>query len=456
MSIFAKISGFSGIGKREIKFIVPIFVEQALGTLVSILGTILITGVGSYAVSGVGLVDSINLMVMSVFTAVSTGITVVTAQLIGKNDQVSAEKAGGQAITVTVLLAAAMSLILLVFKRSILSFLYGGAEQNVLDAAGLFIIYTASSFPFLALSSAISGIMRASGNGRTPMMGALTANIIYIGLSSLLIRSGLGITGLGIGLLSARVCSALFMYLMMISSHLQKPGFRLKLDLATLRPVMKIAVPSGADSIIFNGGKLLVAVFMSGMGTHALAANAIGNSLMSFLNLPGNTLSIASVTIVGQMFGSGRIKETKRSMMRITATAVVLQIIIGGIFYVLTNPIISMYNPEPEAAAIARSLVYVFLVISLIWPSSFLLAQTLRATGDVTHTMVISVVSMFTMRVFGAWLLGVYFGWGVLGIWVAMGADWILRSLFFIYRVLSGRWYKKDESGASAGESAET
>ena len=76
----------------------------------------------------------------------------------------------------------------------------------------------------------------------------------------------------------------------------------------------------------------------------------------------------------------------------------------------------------------------------LIWPLSFTLPQALRAAGDTRFTMVVSSVSMWTMRVGFGILLGRVLGFGVVGIWMAMFADWFLRIAFFLPRFHGHKW----------------
>ena len=76
----------------------------------------------------------------------------------------------------------------------------------------------------------------------------------------------------------------------------------------------------------------------------------------------------------------------------------------------------------------------------LFWPLSFTLPQALRAAGDTRFTMVVSSVSMWTMRVGFGILLGRFLGFGVVGIWMAMFADWLLRIAFFLPRFHGHKW----------------
>ena len=78
-----------------------------------------------------------------------------------------------------------------------------------------------------------------------------------------------------------------------------------------------------------------------------------------------------------------------------------------------------------------------------VWPLSFTLPNALRAAGDAKFTMVVSMLSMWIFRIGFSYLLAQFMDWGLLGVWVAMFIDWIVRALVFLIRFLRGRWKAK-------------
>ena len=76
----------------------------------------------------------------------------------------------------------------------------------------------------------------------------------------------------------------------------------------------------------------------------------------------------------------------------------------------------------------------------LIWPAAFTLPQALRAAGDTRFTLIVSTVSMWTLRVGLGVLMGRFWGFGVLGIWMAMFFDWILRAVLIVIRFRGHKW----------------
>jgi putative MATE family efflux protein len=434
---------------------VPVFIEQALATVITMIGTMMVSGIGPQAVSGVALVDSINFLLMNVFTSIATGVTVVVSQFIGAGNIDRAGRSGMQAIVVSVEAAAILGTLMIIFARQILHALFGGAEADVIDAAQIFLTASSISFPFLALYSTAAGIARAAGDSKSPMVASLAANIAYILVAVILIKGlGFGVIGIGIGIGVSRVISSLVMYFKLARNPMiSLDRFSLKLSGEILGPIIKIALPVGADSFLFNIGKIIVQVFMSGMGTAALAAYSITSSLAGFINLPGNAAGIVSMTVIGQTYGAGKIRETMRYMKKLTAASMALLLLACTLMLIFIEPLIGLYQPVEESIPIAlRSLRMVLIASPLLWVPAFVTPNMLRSTGDTTFPMVVSVISMFTLRVACAWVFGVYLGWGVFGIWFSMLTDWVGRSLFYVPRMLSGRWCKDYKERVKAEE----
>lgn len=424
----------------------PVLLEQGLATLVTMLGTMLVSTVGAAAVSGVGLVDSMNFLFMNIFVAISTGITAVVSQAVGRGEPQTAVKTAEESITLALYVSVLLGALLVVFREEILYILFNSAEQDVLTAASDYLFFTASSLPLLSVFYVISGIRRALGDNFSSLFGSFLANIFYVSVSLVCINClNMGVSGVGFGLLASRIVStAVVVYILLKKPKIIKiRKFPLKLNKTILMPMLKIAVPSSLDTLAFNGGKIIVQVFMSGMGTPALTANAICNSLANFLQLPARTLQITCVPLTGVAFGSGDIKRTRKVMISQTVWAMICEVFMCIAFFILFTPLVNLFTYDCEIIEIARSLMYLlFITVPIFWPSSFILPNAIRATGDASFTMKISMISMIFCRILGAWFFGVYLNMNMFGIWLAMIIDWIFRSIFYVPRMLSDRWHK--------------
>lgn len=432
---------------KIVNLYMPVMLEQALSTITTMLGTMLVGGLGDFAIASIGMVDQLNFLFMNVLTCIATGVTAIISQCIGRRDYKSANECARHSVTVSIYASLFISAVLIIFKSAILAMLFGKAEQAVLNSANIYLTFTSISLPLLTLFNVFSGIRRATGDNLSPLIGAFLSNIFYI-LITIFCRKILnfGISSVGFGLLASRIISSLVLYIVLIKQpmYIKIKKLPLKISYKILKPMLNIAIPNSVDGIIFNGGKLLVQVFLSGMGTIAMSANTIGNSIANFAQIPSKTFQITCVPITGNAYGTGNMEKTKKVILMQTLLGSLCQLIVNIIIFLFFSNIYTLYTKDPATLLLAKNLSNSFLILSpIFWATSFTTPAALRATGDAKFTMRISVISLLIFRIFFSWLLGVKLNFGVYGVWIGMYIDWVFRSAFYFTRIFSKKWHLK-------------
>jgi Na+-driven multidrug efflux pump len=205
--------------------------------------------------------------------------------------------------------------------------------------------------------------------------------------------------------------------------------------------MIRIGVPNGLESSMFQLGKILLISTVSVFGTAAVAANAVGNMVATFQCIPGLAIGFAMVSVVSRCVGAGDYEKVRFYTKKLLKYAYVLMGITILATLVFLPFILRLYKVSEEAEACAVQLVWLHGVLGAIfWPLSFTLPQALRAAGDTRFTMISGTASMWTLRVGLGILLGRFWGMGVLGVWIAMCVDWLLRVALFIIRFRGHRW----------------
>ncbi len=431
--------------KELIRLFLPALTEQFLSTAIGVVNTMMVSGLGSFAVSAVGIVDSINFVAMNLFVAVSTGATVIIAQQLGAGNRKDASRTAAQAISSVLLMSTLAGLGLYIFGDHVINFLFGDAERIVKTTARTYMICSAISYPILGLIDVYTGILRANNNFRASMVAVVASNVVNFLVGAMFIFVfHFGVLGAGIGLICARLTGALILIAPLIKSpnmDVLHTSFRPRAKI--MKPVLFIGVPAGVDSLIFNGGKLLVQTLVASLGTAALAANSIAGSINSLVNIPGNAIAIVSVTVVGFYAGAGQREELNRMMKRLMLYAMLLLGAVSLAFFPFVGHFLKLYSPEPAVMRQALHITYLTLAcLPLFWPAAFALPAGLRSTGDVIYVTSVSVLSMWLVRVVGAYMLVRHVGIGLMGVWVAWCSDWVTRGIPFYLRVLSRKYEK--------------
>ncbi|MCD7724204.1 MAG: MATE family efflux transporter [Clostridiales bacterium] len=423
----------------------PLFLEQFLSVSMGFVDTFMVSGVSEAAVSSVSLVDNINILITQVLSALATGGAVVTSQFLGHKDVSFAKRSVAQLfsiLTVSTLLVMGAALL---FTRPILRLVFGSIDDNVMDFAQTYFYITAISYPFIGLYNGGAAIFRAQGDSKISMKASLVMNVINIvGNAVLIYGCKLGVLGAAAATLAGRVLAAVWILLktQRKENMLRIDGIRqLKPERDLMRRILGIGIPSGLENGMFQIGKLCVSSLVSTLGTAAIAANAVANSISGIANIPGNTMGLATIPVIGRCLGAGEKKQAKGYAYLLMGIAM------GGLF--VTNVLLFFFIPEisgwfhlsGEASALCIRVIRYFDVFSIFaWATSFTLPNVLRAGGDAKYTMLVSILSMWCFRV----ILSLFFvksmGMGLLGVWMGMFIDWCVRSLCFGVRFFHGKW----------------
>lgn len=430
-----------------IRLIIPLIIEQFLLMSVGMADTIMVTTTGEAAVSGVSLVDNINLLLIQIFTALSTGGTVIVSQYLGRQDIHNARTAAKQLLYTVTVVSTALMVLALVFREHILSLIFGNIEPDVMDSALAYFLSTALAYPFMAVYNAGAALFRAMGNSKVSMFNSLLVNIVNISVNALLIYGfQMGALGAGIGTLVSRIVAAVVI-LVLLQRHncllRVEKLFRPEFQGGMVRRILVVGIPNGLENGLFQIGKLLVLSLITSFGTNAVAANAIANSVASVINVPGQAIGLAMITVVGQCIGAGRAKEAVSYTKKLMGATYLSMGVLCLILLLIADPLVSLFNLEPASAAMAAEVLRWCAVFTMLfWPLAFTLPNALRAAGDAVFTMVVSMVSMFVFRIGLSYVLANPTGLalGLLGVWLAMFIDWIVRDVAFVIRFIQGKW----------------
>ncbi|MBQ7372919.1 MAG: MATE family efflux transporter [Blautia sp.] len=427
------------------KLIWPLLLEQLLTITMGMADTFMVSGVGEAAVSSVSLVDSLNILVFQVLAALATGGAVVASQYMGKKDFREAEKCAAQLYCVVLICTAVLMLVGLFFSRPILRVIFGNIEEDVMRYARTYFLISAISYPFMGVYNSGASLFRAQGNSRISMKASLVMNIINIcGNAVLIYGFHLEVLGAALATLGGRVFAAVW-----VSVQQQKGENPLRItNLTDLLPerrhihkILSIGIPSGLENGMFQIGKLCVSSLTSTLGTSAIAANAVANTISGFANIPGNTMNLAIIPVIGQCLGAGKKKQASAYAKLLMGIAFAGIAVTNVVLYFTIPEIAVLYHLSPAAKSICVTVFHWFNLFSIFfWAASFTLPNVLRSGGDATYTMIVSILSMWFFRVILSYLFVLKFHMGLTGVWFGMFIDWICRSVLFVTRFYTGKW----------------
>ena len=384
------------------KLIVPLVIEQFLTIAVGLIDSMMVASVGESAVSAISLVDTVNILIINIFTALATGGAVVAGQYIGMKQEHNSCKAANQTLIFTTLIALFVMIIVYVLKNFILHTVFGQIEDDVANYANTYLLIVSASIPFIGMYNAGAAIFRAMGNSKVSMNTSLIMNLVNI------------------------VGNAILIY----GFHMEIAGAAIPTLISRIVAAVVIVVRLGNQL-----GKILVLTIVTAFGTRAITANAVSNTIAMFQILPGMAICQAILTVSSQCAGANDYKQLDFYIKRLMKTIYVFVVAINVVVVAILPLILKAYNLSSETTEIAKQIIWYHAICTCtIWPLSFALPNSLRAANDVMFTMIVAILSMWIFRIGASVVIAKWLGFGVLGVWIAMTIDWFVRAIIFVIR----------------------
>ena len=351
-----------------------------------------------------------------------------------------------QAILITLGLTLIISTAAVVFADPIMR-LAGTAEDTHEDAVAYFRIIT-GGMVFNTLTMVINAAQRGAGNTRIAMKTNIVANAVNICFNYLLIGGNLGFPKLGIrGAAIATVLGTVVACGMSIRSTLHRDRFislrghiRVSFDRETMRAIANFGSSTLAEQLFLRIGFLTYSIIVANLGTTAFAAHQVGMNIMSISFSFGDGLSVASVALVGRSLG-----EQRRDLARIYGgicqkVGIFFSTVLAVIYLLFSRPIFLLFSSETDILSYGDMIMRLMVVVVFLQISQVVFTGCLRGAGDARYTALVSLISVAFVRPFSGWLLCYPIGLGLLGAWLGLAMDQLVRFLMTYVRFKKGKW----------------
>lgn len=445
MRLFALPQGSRFTNKEMIAFLIPMVFEQIMLGVLGIADTYMVSGLGETAIAGVALVNRIDNFAKQFFLAMGQGGSVVLAQYIGADKKNNAKSALKNNILIVTGVGILLMLIMVLFKNNVITLLFGGAEQDVLDVSSSYFSITALSYPFVALYYVANATYRVMGRSKITFYASVSMMSINLILKYIFIYIlDLGVGGAALSTFIAMAVVGLALLLefrskrnTVVVDDLHKIGFKKKMAWR----ILKVSVPNGVEQAMFQLGALLLAGLVSGLGTAAVVADQIARNVTPFVHAAGSGFTALMMMVIGQCLGAKEIDGAKMYIKHILKLDYLTTLICAGMTILLMKPVLSVFDVSDAARTSAYYILLLYTIGSCIfYPTSFAVPAALRASGDTKYVMVVSTLSMFLFRIAAAYVCVYLFDAGVMSIWIAMVSDWVVRTVIFLIRLKKGKW----------------
>ena len=457
-------------GKQLLWLIAPIVIESIFSTSLGMFDSIMVSTIDElgHASNAVGNVDNLNNLVIQLFSAFATGGAIITSQYLGAKNTEDAGKSAKHMLVIVFVFSLIIAALCLVLNPYILNLFYSAVDSDVMQMQRTYFYITAASFPFIGIFNGSAALLRAQRKSMVTMTSAGISCVVNIALNALFIWGlNMGVAGAALATLIARAIPAIYMRALLMSNKnvlSVKLFVKFRFEGKMMRRILFIAIPSGIESCLFQLGKLMTNTFVNSscyidaVTTTNIEANAntVANSLNNIASVVGSGVGTSCLTVIGQAVGTGDTDCVKYYIKKMFIISFIANAIAVALIMSNCQWLIYLWTLPEEAYPIALKCLYFCLAFQFVtYPLSFTSPAILKATSDVRYVMWVAIGSMIIMRVGLCFLLvsdaltpwltatfGFKFELGAFGFWIAMSADWVVRSILFVARLLTGRWKK--------------
>ena len=430
------------------KMFFTLLLDQFFIFFIGMLSTAMVSSVGEAAMAAVSLVGTINGMVSLMFTSLATGGAIVVSRAKGSGDYQEIRRAIGEVTSLCAVTAVVLSAALYLSADVLVRALYADAEPLVVEYAVDYMRMMCISFIPFSVFNAIFNIFRNLGDTRSSLMLTVVINVSHLLLSLLFINGlGLGVKGSGYSYIAARLVGMLLAVFWILTAHNQygvRPAHFFRFSPQVTREIFSLGMPLAMESMLLQGGMLLVNFYLAKLTTMDVAAHGRANSMLTLYNTSIGALTALTSTVCGQCYGAKKydlILRYEKNLVRVGRFVMLLTVLI---LFPLTPLLMRLYSVSEESAPIIyQCLAIAAAGMTLLISDSNLGAMTLRVAGDGVFTGVVAVVSLALGRCALGYALTIPLGLGVKGIWIAMTAEWLIRTVVQNLRLKGTKWLHK-------------
>ncbi|BBI30863.1 MATE family efflux transporter [Cohnella abietis] len=423
----------------------PIFVEALFGMLIGTVDTMMLSSYSDGAVAAVGIANQVLTVVGLMFGFVTVGTSVILNQWLGAGKLNDADIIGRSALTLNLIIGLIASVGLLVYADVFLN-IFKVPDAVMVEGVSYLSIVGSSVF-IIAINMTLGTILRCRGIVKEMMLISLGLNVFHIIGNYLVLMEPFGLPNLGVEgvAVSTWITRAVGMiaYLILCMRSLGYPVRLLnpfKFQKRNLGLIFKLGIPSAGEHVSYSLSQVVITYLVTLLGTTALTTKIYSQNITSFVFIFSMAIGQGTQIIVGHMIGAHQKENAYRSGMKSLKLALLISLGIGIFLYSLAGLLLGLFTKDPEIIQLGKQLILLSILLEPARACNMVLISSLNAAGDVKFPVAIGLVSMWAISVPLAYVFGIVFNMGLVGIWLAFSIDEWVRAFMMLIRWRKRSW----------------
>ena len=433
----------SVMNQSVIKLAWPIFLQLLLGISLGYVDTIMLSNYNETAVGAIGNANQVLGFLTLAFNIISSATGIIVSQYLGAGKKEKMNMIYTVALSFNLVLSIVISFVVFIFSRNLLEAMQVPAAM--LDESDMYMQIVGGTIFTQALINAFNSIFASNGKTVFGMIIGLGMNIINICGNALLLYGplqvlGLGASGAAVSTCASRViaviASVIYFYTVI------KGKFSLKylrpFPYDVLKSLLKLGIPTAGENISYDCSQLFLQAFINTMGIVAINAKIYANMLSMFTYMIALAAANATQIIVGHSVGAHDYDFAYRRVLKTLRFGMIISISVAIVNWLISPFTLGLFTGDKAVIAL-----FIAIILEFGRTTNLVIINSMKAAGDVKFPTALAIFSMWLLSVGLGWLLGIYFGMGLTGIWIAMAADEIFRGVVVFIRWIKGGWRGK-------------
>lgn len=422
----------------------PILVEILLRTALGTSDVFMLSGYSDKAVSAVGVITQLTFFLIIVSTFVSSGTGILIAQYNGAGRDQDATHVGVASIALSSVIGVILSVLAVLGATHLLP--YYGLEAQVEQYAQEYLLISGAMTFNVTIGIVFTTILRSHGYSRSPMTVNLISGVLniignYIALYQPFGLPVYGVQGVAIATVASQLIGTTILGVLLWRSSIDLPMRSLaQVPSAVYKKILKIGGMNAGEVLSYNMAQITIVYFVVQMGTSSLAAFTYAQNIARFSFAFALAIGQATQIQTGYYIGKGWIENITKRVQIYFLVGFASSVTVASSIYFMRDAILTLFTQQPEILMLAGSLVMGSIVLEAGRVFNLIFISALKGAGDIKFPVQMGILSMWGLGVVFSYLLGIHWGYGVFGAWMAIALDEWFRGLIMARRWRSQVW----------------
>lgn len=431
------------------RFAVPVILENIFTVFIGLVFSSILGKISASSLAAAGTGNQVISCVTAFFCIVTTGTTVLTAINTGKGDRMKTSEIVRHAVVLSPVVSVSFTVILLIVSSPLMRLLMPGADEAFFSEGLAYFRVVVLSLPGLMAVNTFSGLLRASGESRVPLVCTIIMNIVQMIAAFFFVSViGLGLEGAGLAYVVCRYAGALALGYAIFRHHrafeISLNKDILKIDRNLLKRVFSVGAPNAIDAIAVQLGYILINSMLIGLGKNDSSVYNVLQTLISFSGICQPIVSVSVTTLAGHKVGAGDVKGAQKTFRRILLLGLSATVVLSMVLILFPSFFTGLFTDDMFIHRESARLIALTLLFAIPAVAVNASEPGVRVGGMSRHVAVSCTLCVWLIRVPLTWLFSYHFTLGVTGVFLANTIACYARAGIATAMIHSKRWARKN------------